>query len=108
MVGNEAKRQSPIAITPARFLSHAGPEPRPADSDIDDVPNPLSGVAAPCAASNLSSEIRHLFENRMNIGNDIFSIDDNPFPLGRSKRDVQHRAAFRKVDLLASKHGIDP
>src|SRR5206468_8096944 len=69
---------------PQRFVCHDGPEIRAADSDIDDAPNPLSGVAAPCSASNLSSEIRHLFENRMNIGNDIFSIDDDPFPFRRS------------------------
>jgi hypothetical protein len=66
----------------------------------------LAGVALPLTAANTVGESCHLVEHRVNVRDDILSVDfDSGAPRG-AQSDVQHRTPLRNVDLLAAEHGI--
>ena len=89
-------------------MGHDRPEGGPADTDVDDVANTPSGVPFPVAVAHCLCEIGHLVEDMMDDGNHVLAIDHDGGVSGRSKRDVEHRAAFRDIDFVTPKHGIDP
>ena len=55
-----------------------------------------------------SAEIRHLVEHRVDVGHDVFAIDDDRGAFGRAERHVQDGPLLGEIDLLAAKHGVDP
>src|SRR5688572_9361813 len=89
------------------FVSHDRPEIRSADSDVDDVANALSGVAFPFSAAEAIGKISHPVEHRMHFRHYVLAVNNDGCSYRRAQRDVQYRAVFRNVDLIAAKHRID-
>ena len=58
-VGDEAEGHGALAVVLQRFVGHDRPEVRSADADIDDIADPLAGVAFPGAAAHAIGEIGH-------------------------------------------------
>ena len=107
-VRNEPEREVAVAVVPERFIGHDRAQVGPADSDIDDVADWFAGVAFPFAGANTIREPGHPVEHGMDPGHDILAVDQNRRAARCTQRDVQHGAVLGDVDLLATKHGIDP
>ena len=76
-IGDEAENHIAGAILAECLIGHDRPQVRAADADIDDIANPLAGMAFPGAAAHAVCEVRHLIENGMNLGHDILPVDDD-------------------------------
>ena len=107
-VGNEPERQTALAVMPERFIRHHRSEIGTADADIDNVADSFSRVAFPRAAADTLAEFSHSVEHGMNLGHNVLAVDLDGRSSGSTEGDVQHRPVFRDVDLVASKHGVDP
>ena len=59
------------------LTDHSRPYVGTAYSDIDDIGYRLAGETLPFPGVNLLRETAHLVKNGLNVGNDIFSIDQN-------------------------------
>ena len=54
------------------------------------------------------AEVGHLVEHGVDLGHHVLAVHHDRCPSRRAQRHVQDRSVFRDVDLLASKHGVDP
>ena len=90
-----------------RLIGHHGAKVGTADADVDNVLDAFAGVALPLAAPHPFGEIGHLAEHGMDLGHDIFSIQDDGRAFRRAQGHVQDGAVFRDVDFLATEHGCD-
>ena len=106
-VRHEPERHRALAIVLQRLVSHNRAEIGAADADIDDVPDALARMALPVAAPHAVDESAHAIEDRMNLRDDVFAVDDDRGSPRRAQRDMQHGAALGNVDLLAAKHRVD-
>ncbi len=55
----------------------------------------------------LFGEGRHLVEDLVDFGDDVFAVDEDGFGLGGAEGDVEDGAVLGGVDLLAGEHGFD-
>ena len=53
------------------------------------------------------AEVGHLVEHGVDLGHNVFAIDDDGCSFRRAQGHVQDRPLLRDVDLLAAKHGVD-
>ena len=90
-----------------RLVGHDGAEIGAADADVDDVADPLAGVALPVAAAHAVGEGGHLVEHGMDLRHDVLAVDEDRGVARRAQRHVQHGALLGDVDLLAAEHGVD-
>ena len=60
------------------------------------------------AAAQTRRESRHRVQHLMDIRHHVGAVDLDARSARRAQRHVQHRAAFRGVDLLAGEHRIAP
>ena len=90
-----------------RFIGHDGAQVGSADTDVDDIFNPLTAMTLPRTTANLLSEARHFIEHFMDSGNDVFAINNNLFALRCTQRNVEYGAVLGDVDLLAGKHRLN-
>ena len=97
-----------VAVMLQRLVGHHRPEVRAADADVDDVADPLAGVALPLAAADLVGEARHLVEHGVDLGHDVLAVDQDRLAFRGAQGDVQHGAILGDVDLLAAEHRVDP
>src|SRR5262245_30144836 len=107
-VGHEAERHGPLAVMLEGLIGHHWPEVGTPDTDVDDVANTLAGVALPCTAADLIGEVSHLVEHGVDLGHDVFAVDDDGGPSRRAQGHMQDGAALRTVDLLTPEHSVDP
>ena len=68
----------------------------------------FAGVAFPFAAAHAVGESGHLVQHRVYFADNVLAVDLDLRRLGGAQGDVQHRAAFGDVDLLAAEHGVAP
>ena len=59
------------------------------------------------AVADAIGEAGHFVEHRVDFRHDVPAVHNNGSPLRRAQGDVQHRAVFRNVDLVAPEHGIN-
>jgi hypothetical protein len=107
-VRHEAEGQVTRAIVLQRLVGHDRTEVGATDPDINDGAHALAGVPAPAAISDLVGERGHPIEHLVHVRHDVVAIDDDRLASRRAKRDVEHRPLFRRVDLLAVEHRLDP
>ena len=107
-IGDETEVEPAVAVAAQGLIGHLRAEIRPADADIHDVADALSRVAGPRAVAHLRRERRHAVEHRVHAGDDVLAIDLDHGAARSAQGDVQHRAAFGRVDLLAAEHGVAP
>ena len=67
---------------------------------------PVCPFQAPLA--DLVGEAGHPVEHGVDLGHDVFAVDDDRLALRGAQGHVQDGAIFGDVDLLAAKHGVDP
>jgi len=53
-------------------------------------------------------EIGHLVEHGVDLGHHVQAVHDDRCPSARAQGNVQDGPLLRDVDLLATKHGVDP
>ena len=99
-VRDKAERQIAVAVVPQRFIRHDRAEVGAADADVDDVFDPLAGVALPLAAANAIGKVGHLVEHGMNLGDDVLAIDDDRRPRG-ARRATCSTARFSVVLIFS-------
>ncbi len=92
---------------PQRLVGHDRAEIGAADADIDDIADALAGMTVPFPAAQPGGKIGHLVEHGVHVGHDVASIVHEASVARRAQRDVQHRAVFGDVDLVAAEHGRD-
>ena len=99
----ETKRKRQIApgIGTKRLVGHHRTEVRAADADVDDVADRLTGVALPLARADAVGERRHAVEHLVDLGDNVYAVDQQRGAPGHAQRHVQHRAVLRDVDPLA-------
>ena len=107
-VGDEAERYGAVAVELERFVGHHRPEVGAADADVDDVADPLAGVALPLTAADPIGEVGHLVEHGVDLRHHVLAVDDDGYPFRRTQCHVQDGAIFGDVDFLAAKHRVDP
>src|SRR5512132_3030391 len=90
------------------FIGHDWSEIRATDTNVDDVANALASVAFPRAASHAVGEVRHLVEYVMDLRDNVLAIDNDRSPFRCAECHMQDCAVFRDVDLLATKHSVNP
>ena len=66
----------------------------------------LAGVAFPFAGADAGRRRRPSCRDIVDLGNDVFAVDDDGFGFGRAEGDVEDGAIFGDVDLLAGEHGF--
>ncbi len=93
-----------------RLVHHDGAEVGTADADVDDVRDLLAGHTDPLPRPHAVGEGIHRVENRVHVGIDILTIDDERGGLTcrAAQRRVQHRAVLRGVQVHAGKHLGEP
>ena len=107
-VGDETERHVSLTVMAQRFVRHDRAQVGAADTDVDDIANALARVTGPTAAAHASRKTRHAVEHRVDVWHDVSAIDEDAFARRRAQRDMQDRALFGSVDLVAAEHGIDP
>jgi hypothetical protein len=105
-VRDEAERQIALRVVFQRLVRHHRTQIRPANADVDDVFDPLAGMALPFAGAHPLGEPGHLVQDRVDLGHHVLAVDLDGLGLRRAQRDVQHRAILRHVDLVAAKHRV--
>ena len=105
-IGDEAEGHRPVAERAQRAIGHLGSQIGPADADIHHVADTLAGMADEGAAAQARRESGHRVEHPVDIRHHIGAVDLDAGAARRAQRDVQYRAAFRGVDLLAGEHRI--
>src|SRR5438552_2832896 len=106
-VRDEAEGHVPGGVVAKRLVGHARSEVGPADADVDDVADPLPGVAGPATVAQAGREVRHAVEHRVHLRDHVLAVDDDRLVAWRPERHVEHRAVLCHVDLLAAEHGVD-
>ena len=107
-LATKRKVERGIAELPQGAIGHLRPEIRPADPDIHDVANALAAMPGPLARAHLVGKLRHPVEDRMNLGDDVLSVDEDFLTAGRAQRHMQHRAVLAHVDLFSREHRVPP
>ena len=105
----ETKRsvRSRSRVEAQRLVRHHRPEVRAADPDVDDVADPLAGVAGPRARAHGVGERRHPVEHLVDLRDDVRAVDDQRGVARHPQRDVEHRAVLGDVDPVAAEHRVD-
>ena len=107
-VRHEAERHVAAAVMAERFVGHDRAQVGAADADVDHVADLLAGGAQPLAAADAVGEIGHFVQHGVDLGDDVFAVDQDRGAARRPQGDVEHGPAFGDVDFVAAKHGIDP
>src|SRR5208282_1542074 len=89
-----------------RIVGHLGTQVGAADTDVDHVLDTFARVPLPFPAADAIGERGHLIQHRMYLGDNIYAAHLDLRASWSSQCNVQHRAAFRDVDLLATKHCV--
>ena len=74
-----------------RLVGHYRPEVGPADTDIDDVANALTGMALPLPAPDPSGKVSHFVEHSMDRDTTFSPSTTIDAPLRRTQSNVQDR-----------------
>ena len=106
-VRHEAEGQVARAVVLQRLVGHDRTEIGAADPDIDDRAHAPAGVPAPPPVPDLVGERGHPIEHLVHVRHDVLAVEDDRRAARRAKRDVEHRALFRRVDSLAAEHRLD-
>ncbi len=106
-VRHEAHRERALAVIAKCFVYHHRAQVRAADPDIDYVADALAGMTRPGAIANARGKLRHPIEDVVNLRHDVFAVDHDRSSARCAQSDVQHRALFGDVDLVAAKHRVD-
>ena len=96
-----------IFVRTQRFGHHERAKIGAADTDVHDVGNRFTGVAFPATGDNSFREGFHLLKHGVHFRHHIFAINQNRSIAAVTQRNVQHRAIFRAVNLLAGEHGFN-
>ena len=83
-------------------------EAGPADADGDHVGDPAAGESGPASIAHRGAELAHAIEHGVDPGHDIDATDREGPIATVAQRHVQGRAAFRRVDRLATEQPRDP
>ena len=105
-IGDEAKNHRPVGERAQRAIGHFRSQIGPADADIHHVADTFAGMADEGAAAQARRESGHRVEHLVDSRHHIGAVDLDARSARRAQRHVQHRAAFRGVDLLAGVHRI--
>ena len=89
-----------------RLVRHRRAEVGAADADVDDVPDPLAGVAGPLARTDPVGEGGHLVQHGVHGRDHVLAVHLDHRVARRAQRGVQHGAVLGDVDLLAAEHGV--
>ncbi len=106
-VGDKTDAEMRIGIEAQGFTSHGGTEVRPADADIENVADGLSGVAFPFPAPDGLGEGVHLLKNGAHLGHHVSSVHEDRRVGTVSERDMQNGAVFSHIENVAPEHGGD-
>ena len=106
-IGDKTEGHVAVAVIFQRLVSHYRTEIGAADPDINDVANALAGVSLPFAGADAAGEFRHLIEDGVDLGHDVFAVQHNRFVFGRAEGHVQHGAMLGEVNFVSAKHGVD-
>ena len=94
----ETKRKSSdaVAVVLERLVGHDRAQVGAADADIDDVADPLAGVALSSARSRIGSAERgHPVEDGVDLGYDVLAVDDDRLTLRGAQGHVRARRGSR-------------
>ncbi len=105
-VRDEPEAHRPVAVVRQRLGGHRGPQVRPADPDVDDVPQPLPGMTEALAVAHGGGECGHAVEGLVDLADHVDAVDDQPVIARHAQGDVQHRAVLGDVDVLAGHHPV--
>ncbi len=107
-IGDEMRPQVGALIGFQRLAHHQRPEIGAADADIDDVGDRLAGAAAPLAAADAPGKVAHMGQHGVDVGHDFAPVHHDR-PVGAvAQRDMENRAVFGAVDLVAGEHAVAP
>ena len=90
------------------FVGHHWAEIGAADADIDDILDPLPRMALPGSAPDAFRKFPHLIEYRMDLGDDVLTINGDFRAPRRAQSHMKNRPIFGEIDFFALKHRIDP
>ena len=107
-VGDEAHGEIAIAVVAQRLVGHHRAQVRAADSDVDDVADPLAGMALPRAARARGVQNAAIRSSTACTSGTTFlpstMIDA---PRGARSATCSTARLLRDVDLLAAEHRVD-
>src|SRR5882724_4933593 len=107
-VRNEPEGHAALAVMLERLVGHHGSEVGAANADVDDVADALACVSFPLPAPYAIRELSHLVQDPVNLGHYVLAVNDDGSSFGRAKGHVQDRPLLSGVNLLPSKHGVNP
>ena len=91
-----------------RFASHHRTKIGTADTNVDYIPDSLSGVTFPFATADAIRKISHPGENSMNFGHHVLAVHKDGGIPRRTQSHVQDSAIFGEIDFFPAEHGFDP
>ena len=107
-VGHEPERDVPRRVVPQRLVRHHRAQVRAADAHVDDVANPLAGVAPPLPGPDPVREVRHPVQHLVHLPHHVGAVHDQRCGPRHAQRHVQHGPVLGHVDVLAAEHGVPP
>ena len=86
----------------------AGPRSEPPMPMLITLRIGLPGEPGPLAVADAHREGGHPVEHRVDVGDDVLAVDDQPLARGRAQGRVQDRPILGRVDALAREHRRPP
>ena len=110
-VGHEMHTQRRAGKRLQCVAHHQRAEIGTADADIHHIGDRLAGIAAPCSIAHAVGKQTHLLQRITDAGQHIQPVHPQRRMrrIGRgAQRGMQHRTAFRKIDLFTAEHLVAP
>ena len=86
------------------LIGHHRAEIRATNADVDDVLDALAGVALPRTRAHLLGKHAHPVERRVNLCNDVLTVDFERCVARKAQRRVEHRSVLRDIDVITAEH----
>src|SRR5262249_26695783 len=97
-IRHEPEGHGAIGIVSKRFVGHYRPQIRTTYADINNIANPLPGVALPDTVSDPVREVGHAVENLVDLRNYVLAINQDGSFLRRAQSHMEHGSLLRNVD----------
>jgi hypothetical protein len=105
-VRDEAEGDLAIAVRTEGVVRHRGPEIGAADPHVDNRANAPPRVASPLARPDALRERRHRVQHRVDLRDDVATVDDERPVTRHAESDVQCGSILGRVHVLAPVHRV--
>src|SRR5437016_2685745 len=90
------------------FSNHDRTKVRPPNADVHHISDALARVAGPLPATYSITKGLHVLEDRVHLGHDVGTVNNDGTIRAVAQRDVEHSTILGDVNLLPIEHLFGP